>query len=422
MGKSTLFNRITGSRHAIVDEVAGVTRDRHYGHAEWNGKKFSIVDTGGYVFGSEDVFEDEIRKQVKIAIEESHLLLFVVDSIEGITPYDEDVADLIRRSKKPAILVSNKVDNTERTLMSAEFYALGIGEPFSVSSINGSGTGELLDELAKHVPDEEPEPEDEVPRVAIVGRPNVGKSSLMNALLGEERHIVTDIAGTTRDSIHTRFRSFGYDMLLVDTAGLRKKSKVSEDIEFYSVMRSIRAIENCDICMIVIDAQSGFEAQDMNIFSLAQKNSKGIVILVNKWDLVEKETNTIKKMEEEIRTKIAPFRDVPILFISAHTKQRVLKALDAAKEVYENRRRRITTAKLNEVMQPIIENYPPPALKGKYVKIKYIQQLHTKTPAFAFFCNLPQYVSDSYKRFLENKIRENFNFTGVPLMILFRKK
>jgi GTP-binding protein len=423
VGKSTLFNRLAGGRPAIVDAVAGVTRDRHYGHSEWNGKQFSVVDTGGYVMGSDDVFEDEIRRQVKIAIDEASLLLFVVDAFEGITPLDEDVADMIRRAKKKTILVANKVDNPDRIAMAAEFYSLGVGEPYCISSINGAGTGELLDEIAKLVPAEEPVVEDPAPRIAIVGRPNVGKSSLINAILGQDKHIVTNIAGTTRDSINTRFKGFGHDMWLIDTAGLRRKTKVHEDLEFYSVMRTIRAIEDCDVCLLMIDAKDGIEAQDLAIFDLAQKNRKGIAILVNKWDLVEnKENNTIKQYEERIRERIAPFRDVPILFVSAHTKQRVLKALDVAQEVYENRGRHIPTSKLNEVMLDVIAAYEPPSIKGKYVKIKYVQQLHSATPIFAFFCNLPQYVSDSYKRYLENKLREHFNFSGVPITVTMRKK
>jgi GTP-binding protein len=423
VGKSTLFNRLAGGRPAIVDAVAGVTRDRHYGHSEWNGKKFSVVDTGGYVQGSDDIFEDEIRRQVKIAIDEASLLLFVVDAFEGITPLDEDVADMIRRAKKKTILVANKVDNPDRIAMAAEFYSLGVGEPYCISSINGAGTGELLDEVAKLVPDEEPVVEDPAPRIAIVGRPNVGKSSLINAILGVDKHIVTNIAGTTRDSINTRFKGFGHDMWLIDTAGLRRKTKVHEDLEFYSVMRTIRAIEDCDVCLLMIDAKDGIEAQDLAIFDLAQKNRKGIAILVNKWDLVEnKENNTIKEYEERIRERIAPFRDVPILFVSAHTKQRVLKALDVAQEVYENRNRHIPTSKLNEVMLDVIAAYEPPSIKGKYVKIKYVQQLHSATPIFAFFCNLPQYVGDSYKRYLENKLREHFNFSGVPITVTMRKK
>jgi GTPase len=422
VGKSTIFNRLTGTREAIVDPTSGVTRDRHYGHAEWNGRRFSLVDTGGYVQGSDDVFEDEIRRQVKIAIEEAVILLFVVDVVEGITPLDEAVADLIRRSKKPTLLVTNKVDTPARDPMAAEFYSLGLGDPFSVSGVNGSGTGELLDELVKRLGPEEEQVQDDLPRLAIVGRPNVGKSSFVNALLGENKNIVTDIAGTTRDSIDTHFNGFGFDVRLIDTAGLRKKSKVHEDIEFYSVMRTLRAVEDCDICLLMIDAVQGIESQDMNIIHLAVRNNKGLVILVNKWDLVEKDTKTSKTFEENIRQKIAPFKDVPIVFISATTKQRVLKAIEAGMMVYENRRRRIPTAKLNELLLPIIEAMPPPSLKGKYVKIKYVTQLPTKTPMFAFFCNLPQYVKEPYKRFLENKLREKFDFSGVPIAILMRKK
>ena len=422
VGKSTIFNRLTGTREAIVDPTSGVTRDRHYGHAEWNGRRFSLVDTGGYVQGSDDVFEDEIRRQVKIAIEEAVILLFVVDVVEGITPLDEAVADLIRRSKKPTLLVTNKVDTPARDPMAAEFYSLGLGDPFSVSGVNGSGTGELLDELIKRLGPEEEQVQDDLPRLAIVGRPNVGKSSFVNALLGENKNIVTDIAGTTRDSIDTHFNGFGFDVRLIDTAGLRKKSKVHEDIEFYSVMRTLRAVEDCDICLLMIDAVQGIESQDMNIIHLAIRNNKGLVILVNKWDLVEKDTKTSKTFEENIRQKIAPFKDVPIVFFSATTKQRVLKAIEAGMMVYENRRRRIPTAKLNELLLPIIEAMPPPSLKGKYVKIKYVTQLPTKTPMFAFFCNLPQYVKEPYKRFLENKLREKFDFSGVPIAILMRKK
>lgn len=422
VGKSTIFNRLTGTREAIVDPTSGVTRDRHYGHAEWNGRRFSLVDTGGYVQGSDDVFEDEIRRQVKIAIEEAVILLFVVDVVEGITPLDEAVADLIRRSKKPTLLVTNKVDTPERNSLAAEFYSLGLGDPFSISGVNGSGTGELLDELIERLGPEEEQVQDDLPRLAIVGRPNVGKSSFVNALLGENKNIVTDIAGTTRDSIDTHFNGFGFDVRLIDTAGLRKKSKVHEDIEFYSVMRTLRAVEDCDVCLLMIDAVQGIESQDMNIIHLAIRNNKGLVILVNKWDLVEKDTKTSKTFEENIRQKIAPFKDVPIVFISATTKQRVLKALEAGMMVFENRRRRIPTAKLNEMLLPIIEAMPPPSLKGKYVKIKYVTQLPTKTPMFAFFCNLPQYVKEPYKRFLENKLREKFDFSGVPIAILMRKK
>lgn len=422
VGKSTLFNRMTGGREAIVDETAGVTRDRHYGHCEWNGRKFPVVDTGGYVEGSEDVFEEEIRRQVKIALDEATMLLFVVDAVEGITPLDEEVAELVRRSKKKVILVVNKVDNSMRQDLIGEFYALGIGDPFGVSGINGSGTGELLDEVVKHLGPEEEVQEVELPRIAIVGRPNAGKSSIVNALLGEEKHIVTEIAGTTRDAINTHFKGFGLDVILIDTAGLRKKAKVHEDLEFYSVMRTIKAIEECDVCVIVVDAKEGFEGQDMNILGLAQKNSKGVVVLVNKWDLIEKDTKTTKKFEEDIREKMSPFNDIPIVFTSAITKQRVLKGIETAVEVYNNRKKRIPTAKLNDVMLPIIENQPHPSVKSSYVRIKYVTQLPTKTPVFAFFVNHPQYVKESYKRFLENKLRENFDFTGVPLGVVFRKK
>jgi GTP-binding protein len=422
VGKSTLFNRITGSRQAIVEETAGVTRDRHYGHAEWNGRKFSVIDTGGYVQGSDDVFEEEICRQVKVAIQEASMLMFVVDAMEGITPLDEDVAEIIRRSKKKVFLVANKVDNHERQSYVPEFYGLGLGDPIAVSSVNGSGTGDLLDEIVKNLGPEEEIIEEEVPRIAIVGRPNAGKSSIVNALLGQDKLIVTDIAGTTRDAIDTRFKGFGFDVVLVDTAGLRKKSKVHEDIEFYSVMRTVRTIEDCDVIMLVIDAQEGFESQDMNIFQLAIKNSKGVVLLVNKWDLIEKDHKTTLKFEETIRNKIAPFNDIPIIFTSATTKQRVIKGLEEAVAVYENRKRRISTSKLNDTMLPIIERTPPPSMKASYVKIKYVTQLPTRTPVFAFFCNHPQYVRESYKRFLENQLRENFNFKGVPIGIVFRKK
>lgn len=422
VGKSTLFNRLTGSRHAIVDAVSGVTRDRHYGHSEWNGRRFSVVDTGGYVDGSEDIFEEEIRQQVKIAISEARILVFVLDAVEGITPLDEEVAELVRRSKKTIILVANKVDTGDKTFLAAEFYQLGLGDPIPVSASNGSGTGELLDEVVKNLDPEDEVTETNIPRIAIVGRPNAGKSSIINALLGEDRNIVTDIAGTTRDAIDTNFKGFGFNAILVDTAGLRKKSKVHEDLEFYSVMRTIRAIENCDICMIIVDAKEGFEGQDMNIFSLAEKNHKGIVIVVNKWDMVEKDHKTTLAMEEVIRQKIQPLKDVPIVFTSAVTKQRVLKAMEVAMKVYENRQRRIPTSKLNDVMLPIIENMPPPSVKASYIKIKYVTQLPPRTPVFAFFANHPQYIQDSYRRFLENKLRENFDFNGVPIGVVFRKK
>ena len=422
VGKSTLFNRLVGHRQAIVDAISGVTRDRHYGHSEWNGRTFSVVDTGGYSEGSEDVFEAEIRRQVEIAIQEANIILFVVDAMEGITALDEIVANIIRRTKKKYFLIANKVDTGDKVFAAAEFYKLGLGEPYPVSAVNGAGSGELLDELVQHLNPEEVPEEIKIPKIAIVGRPNAGKSSILNALIGEEKHIVTDIAGTTRDTIDTHFNGFGFDVMLMDTAGLRKKTKVHEDLEFYSVMRTIKAIEECDICLLVVDATEGFEGQDMNIFHLAINNKKGIVILVNKWDLVEKNHKTTKEFEERILEKIRPFKDVPVLFTSALTKPRILKSMELAMKVYENRARRISTSKLNEVMLPIIEHTPPPSVKASYVKIKYISQLPTKSPVFAFFCNHPQYVQESYKRFLENKIRENFEFTGAPISIVFRKK
>ena len=423
VGKSTLFNRLTETRSAIVDEASGVTRDRHYGKVNWAGKDFTLIDTGGYVKGSDDIFEDEIRKQVVIAIEEANVIVFVVDVTTGVVDLDQAVANLLRKTKKEVILVANKVDNSSRVLDSAEFYSLGVGgEIFNLSSISGSGTGELLDEITSHLEDLEEEDEDGIPKLAIVGKPNVGKSSLLNALIGEDRNIVTDIAGTTRDTITTHFTSFGFDFKLVDTAGIRKKGKVNEDIEFYSVMRSIRAIENSDVCVLMIDAQDGMGAQDMNIFSLAIKNKKGIVILVNKWDLLDKETNTAKLYEEQIRNKIAPFTDVPILFISVTKKQRILKALEEVIAVSENRSRKISTSKLNEVMLEVVNQNPPPSTKGKWIKIKFVTQLPTYTPAFAFFCNLPQYIKEPYKRYLENKMREHFDFKGVPIQIFMRKK
>ncbi len=423
VGKSTLFNRLTESRHAIVDEASGVTRDRHYGKAEWNGVEFSVIDTGGYVRGSDDVFEEEIRRQVEMAIQEANVIMFVVDVAIGISHLDETVAALLRKTKKHVMLVANKVDNNMRIAEASEFYSLGLGEVFPVSSISGSGTGELLDELVKHLDDVKITEEEILPKIAIVGRPNVGKSSLLNSLLGNERSIVTAIAGTTRDTINTHYNQFGKDFILIDTAGIRKKAKVHEDIEFYSVMRSVRAIEESDVCLLMIDAQVGIEAQDMSIFRLAEKNRKGLVILVNKWDLVEsKNTQSTKEYEEYLKKKIAPFTDIPVVFTSALTKQRILKAIEVALEVYENRTRKITTSKLNETMQVEIDNYPPPAIKGKYVKIKYVQQLHTHAPSFAFFCNLPQYVNEPYKRYLENKLRQHFNFTGVPIQVFMRKK
>jgi GTP-binding protein len=422
VGKSTLFNRLTDSREAIVDEVSGVTRDRNYGVSNWNGIDFSVIDTGGYVQNSDDIFEEEINKQVLLAIEESDLILFMVDVTSGIHELDTSVASMLRRVKKKVLVVVNKVDNGERLIDANEFYNLGLGEYFPLSSMNGSGTGELLDEVVKNLPPEEPALMPELPRIAIVGRPNVGKSSLVNSLLGEERNIVTPVAGTTRDSIYTRYNKFQHDFLLVDTAGLRKKGKVSEDIEFYSVMRAVKTIENSDICLLLIDATRGIESQDLNIMSLIQKNNKGMIVLVNKWDLIEKDNSTTLRFESDIREKTAPFTDYPILFISAINKQRIHKVLELVEQVNQNRNRKISTSELNEVMLQIIKNNPPPALKGKYVKIKFVTQLPIYTPAFAFFCNLPQYVKDPYKRYLENRMREKFDFTGVPIRIFFRKK
>lgn len=421
VGKSTLFNRLIQRREAIVDAVSGVTRDRHYGKTDWNGREFSLIDTGGYVVGSDDIFEAEIDKQVELAIDEADAIIFMVDVETGITGMDEDVANLLRRAKKPVFLVVNKVDNAQRAEDAVEFYALGLGDYYNLSSINGSGTGELLDALVEVLPESE-EDDDELPRFAVVGRPNAGKSSFINALIGEERYIVTDIAGTTRDSIDTKYNRFGFEFNLVDTAGIRRKAKVKEDLEFYSVMRSVRAIEHCDVCLLLFDATRGFDGQVANIFWLAQRNNKGIVILVNKWDLVEKDTHAVKQYTQRIKQAIEPFTDVPILFISVLTKQRIFKAIETAVEVYKNRSKRISTRKLNDVLLPIIEHTPPPAYKGKYVKIKYITQLPTPYPQFAFFCNLPQYVREPYKRFLENKLRENFDFTGVPVTIFMRKK
>ena len=423
MGKSTLFNRLTQSRHAIVDEISGVTRDRIYGKVDWNGKVFSVIDTGGYISGSEDVFEDEIRKQVTIAIEEADILVFMVDVTTGVTGLDEDVTKILRRTTKETILVANKVDNTERVPHASEFYALGMGEPYTVSAISGKGTGEVLDKITSLIKDGKEDEEDpNLPRFAVVGKPNVGKSSLVNSLVGEERNIVTDIAGTTRDSLNSRYNAYNLDFILVDTAGVRKKGKVKEDLEFYSVMRTIRAIENCDVCLLLIDATEGMNAQDMNIFHLAERNQKGVIILVNKWDLVEKETNSTKEYTQKLLNKIAPFTDVPILFISAINKQRILKALQTSIEVFNNRKNKIPTSKLNKIMLEEITKNPPPATKGKYIKIKYITQLPTHAPSFAFFCNLPQYIKEPYQRFLENKLRKHFNFSGVPLKIFFRKK
>lgn len=422
VGKSTLFNRLTESREAIVDEVSGVTRDRNYGVGNWNGVDFSVIDTGGYVQNSDDIFEEEINKQVLLAIEESDLIMFMVDVATGIHELDLSVASLLRKVNKKILLVVNKVDNSQRLLDAAEFYNLGLGDFFPISSMSGSGTGELLDEAVKNLPGQADDQSPDIPRIAIVGRPNVGKSSLVNSLLGEERNIVTPVAGTTRDSIYTRYNKFQHDFLLVDTAGLRKKGKVSENIEFYSVMRAIRTIENSDICLLLIDATRGIESQDLNIISLIQKNNKGMIILVNKWDLVAKESNTSIMVEKEIREKTAPFTDYDILFISATNKQRIHNILDLIEKVNANRNRKISTSELNDKMLEVIKNTPPPSLKGKYVKIKYITQLPVHTPTFAFFCNLPQYVKDPYKRFIENRMRELFDFTGAPIRIFFRKK
>jgi GTP-binding protein len=422
VGKSTFFNRMVQRRQAIVDSVSGVTRDRHYGKTDWNGQEFSIIDTGGYIIGSDDVFEEEIRKQVDLAIDEASVILFLVDAQIGVTDLDITVANHLRKAKKPLILVANKVDNAAIMQQAVDLYSLGLGDYHCISAVNGSGTGELLDAVVESLPPEPIRDETDLPRFAIVGRPNVGKSSFINALVGEDRNIVTNIAGTTRDSLDTHYTKFGHDFTLVDTAGVRKKKNVHEDLEFYSVMRSIRSIEYSDVCLLIIDATLGFESQDQSIFHLADKNRKGIVILVNKWDLVEKDTHSVKEYEEMIRNKISPFTDVPIVFISALNKQRLLKALQVAIDVFKDRKARITTSKLNAVMLPIIEITPPPATKGKYVKIKFCTQLPTKTPTFAFFANLPQYVKDPYKRFIENKLRENFDFSGVPIQIFFRKK
>ena len=424
VGKSTLFNRLVQRREAIVDSVSGVTRDRHYGKSDWNGKEFSVIDTGGYIVGSDDIFEGEIRKQVQLAIEESDIIVFVVDVEEGITPMDAEVAKILRKVKKPIFIAVNKVDNAMRDADAVEFYNLGLGDYHTISSINGSGTGDILDAIVAKMP--EPEvidlEKEELPRFAVVGRPNAGKSSFINALIGEDRNIVTNIAGTTRDSIDTKYNRFGFDFNLVDTAGIRKKSKVKEDLEFYSVMRAVRTIEYSDVVILMVDATRGFESQDQNIFWLADKNRKGVIILINKWDLVEKETNTMRDFEAQVRRQIAPFTDVPIIFTSVLTKQRLLKAIETAVEVFENRKRRISTSKLNETMLEIVQQNSPPATKGKFVKIKYCMQLPTPTPQFAFFSNLPQYVKDPYKRYVENQLREHYNFSGVPITIYFRQK
>ncbi len=440
VGKSTLFNRLCGGRNAIVDPVSGVTRDRHYGMGDWNGKSYSVIDTGGYVDNSGDIFEEEIKKQVRLAIDEADVILFILDAKEGLTPMDEDVAKMLRRSKKRVLVVANKVDSYKMVDEVHEFYRLGLGEVFSIASISGSGTGDLMDEVVKGFPDivelpgntsfpgDDPALADTLtiktdpPNIAIVGRPNAGKSSLVNALLGNERNIVTPIPGTTRDSIHSHYQYFGLNFNLIDTAGIRKKAKVTENIEFYSVMRAIRSIESSDVCLLMVDAERGFEAQDLNIFSLIEKNHKGVVVLVNKWDLVEKGNNTHKDFEENIRNQIAPFRDVPILFISVISKQRIFKAVETAVQVYKNRSKKIGTSLLNDFILPIINGNPPPVSKGKYVKIKYAMQLPTVFPSFAFFCNHPQYIKEPYKRFLENKLREHYDFNGAPMEIYFRQK
>lgn len=426
VGKSTLFNRLTQTRSAIVDDTSGTTRDRQYGKFDWCGREFSIVDTGGWVVNSEDIFEEEINKQVSIAIEEADVILFMVDVTNGVTDLDDHVAAILRRAKKPVILVTNKAENNDSIYAEAEFYSLGLGDPFSISAMTGSGTGDLLDEIAKRMPEDTKEDEklEQIPRFAIVGRPNAGKSSIINSFIGEERNIVTEIAGTTRDSIYTHYNKFGFDFYLVDTAGIRKKGKVNEDIEYYSVIRSIRAIEHSDVCILMIDATRGIESQDVNIFSLINKNKKGLVVCVNKWDLVQdKSTVAIKYFEDTIRKRLAPFSDFPIIFSSALTKQRIHKVLEEAVKVYENRQRTVSTSKLNEVMQEAIAAYPPPAIKGKYVKIKYITMLKgAVVPTFIFFCNLPQWVKEPYLRYLENKIRDNWDFTGTPINIFMREK
>jgi GTP-binding protein len=422
VGKSTLFNRLIKAREAIVDSVAGVTRDRHYGKSDWNGYEFSVIDTGGYVVGSDDIFESEIRKQAQLAIEESDVIVFMVDGREGLTPLDEEVAQILRRCKKPYYLAVNKIDSPSNYLDYAEFYALGVEQVFPISAATGSGTGELLDEVVKHFSKEVEHAPDDLPRIAIVGKPNVGKSSIINAFLGEDRHIVTPLAGTTRDTIFTRYRSFGFDFYLIDTAGLRKKKKVEEDLEFYSVMRAVRSIENSDVCIVMADASQGFDQQDLNIFGLAARNHKGVVVVMNKWDLIEKDNHTHKQYEDLIKSRIAPFNDVPIIFTSVLEKQRIYKVLETAIAVCKNRTRKVSTSELNDVMLPIIQQTPPPMNKDKVIRIKYVTQLPVAYPTFAFFCNLPQYVVDPYKRFLENQIRKNWDFSGVPMEIYFRRK
>lgn len=435
VGKSTLFNRLLEQRKAIVDDISGVTRDRQYGVADWNGKAFNVIDTGGFVAKSDDIFEKEIRKQVQIAVDEANLLLFVCDTVTGITDQDEDMANILRRSSKPVLLVVNKVDNAERSLLATEFYSLGFDKTFFVSSISGSGSGELLDEITSHIPEQEKKQieydedgneityeETTIPKFAIIGQPNAGKSTLLNALVGEERTIVSDIPGTTRDTIHTHYNQFGKEFVLIDTAGLRKKKNVHEDLEFYSVIRAIRAMDEADVCLLLIDAEQGMTAQDVNIFSLATRKGKGVVILVNKWDLAEKETNTARDYEKVVKQKIAPFSDVPVIFVSAKDKKRIFQAMEKAIEVYENKQRRISTSKLNETMLQEIKHYPPPMSRGNNVSIKFVQQLPTAVPSFAFFANNPDSIKDSYRNFLENKLRSHYNFSGVPIRIFFRKK
>ncbi len=423
VGKSTFFNRLVEQRQAIMDDMPGVTRDRHYGYAEWTGKFFTIIDTGGYVTGSSDKFESEIRKQVELAIEECTAVIFMLDSQQGLTGYDKEFANIIRKSKKPVFIAANKVDTPNKTIDASEFYELGMGEVYAVSAENGSGTGELLDELVKIFPSEGVEdPNAGIPKIAILGRPNVGKSSLLNVLLGTERSIVTDEAGTTRDAIHTRYKMYGNDFILIDTAGIRKKSKLMADVEFYSVLRSLRALEESDVCIVVIDAQRGLESQDVNIISLAQKQGKGIVIMVNKWDLMEKDSKTSEKIKKDMLEKIAPINYVPILFASALTKQRIFQVIEKAVTVFHNKTKKVPTSALNDAMLPEIAHYPPPAIKGKLIQIKYITQVTAKTPSFAFFCNLPQYIQESYQRFLENRLREKFDFEGAPVRLFFRKK
>ena len=422
VGKSTLFNRLTQTRSAIVDETSGVTRDRNYGTGDWNGKEFSVIDTGGYLLDDEDHFNTEIRRQVQLAVDEADVILFLVDGNEGLTPMDEDVAGLLRRTDKPVFLIVNKIDHAQRMENAAEFYALGFERLFTLSAVNGMGTGEILDEVVKDFTDNKETIPDDLPRVTVIGRPNVGQSSIINAFIGEDRNIVTPIAGTTRDTIYTRYNRFDFDFYLVDTAGIRRKQKVTENIEFYSVMRSIRAIENSDVCVLMLDATAGLEAQDLNLFSLARRNNKGVVIVVNKWDLVEKENNTLKEFEAFVRSRLAPDNDVPVVFTSVVKKQRIYQVLEKVKEVYDNKSRRISTSELNGMLLPLLKQTPPPIYKGKSVKIKYITQLPTPYPSFVFFCNLPQYIKDPYKRFVENQLRRIWNFSGVPVRVYFREK